>query len=64
LNLHRHRKNTETLLDDIKEEGLQISAEKMKYIFMYCHLNAGHHNLVVANNSFENVVNSNKWERQ
>jgi hypothetical protein len=39
--------------------GLEVSAEKTKYIVVFCHQKAGqNHNLVITNKSFENI-----WQR-
>jgi hypothetical protein len=35
------KKNTETLIDGIKEVGLEINVEKSKYMLLLCHQNAG-----------------------
>jgi len=50
-------KNTKTPLDAIKGVGLQISAERTKYIFVVRHQNAGRtHNIKAAVISFETVA--------
>jgi hypothetical protein len=35
------KKNTETLIDAIKEVGLEVNTEKTKYMFLSRHQNAG-----------------------
>jgi hypothetical protein len=53
------KKNTETLIDTSKEVGLEVNAEKTKYVYMLlsCHQNAGQtHDIKIGNSSFENVV--------
>jgi hypothetical protein len=50
------KENSETLLQASKYIGLQINAEKTKYM-MSCHPNSGQNqNLRIANESFENVA--------
>jgi hypothetical protein len=49
-NISSIRKNTETLLQAVKEVGLEVNTEKTKYMFMCFHQNAGQNcNLIVAN---------------
>jgi hypothetical protein len=49
------KKNKETLIDAIKEVGLEINAEKTKYMLLY-HQNADqNHGIMIANRSFENM---------
>jgi hypothetical protein len=51
------KENTESLLEDSRDTGLEINAEKTKYIIMSCHLNSGQNqNIRTANESFENVA--------
>jgi len=51
------KKNIETLLGTSKEVGLEINTEKTKYMFMFCHWNAGQNqNPKIANKSFENLA--------
>jgi hypothetical protein len=56
------KENTETLLEASRDIGLEINAEKTKYMIMSCHPNSGQNqNIRIANESFENVANSNTW---
>jgi hypothetical protein len=49
--------NTETLLEASRDTGLEINAEKTKYMIMSHHPNSGqNHNIRTANESFENVA--------
>jgi ribosomal protein S2 len=51
------KKNTETLICASKEVGLEVNAEKTKYILLSCHQSAGQNcGLKIANRSFENVA--------
>jgi hypothetical protein len=44
-NINTTNESTQTLLDDSGEVGLEVTAEKSKYIFMSRHQNAGkYHN--------------------
>jgi geranylgeranyl pyrophosphate synthase len=50
-------KTTETLIDTSKEVGLDLNAEKIMYIMLSHHQNAGqNHSIKIANTSFENVA--------
>jgi biotin operon repressor len=50
------KKNTETLIDTIKEVGLEVNAEKTKYTLLSRHQNAvQNHHIKTVNGSFENV---------
>jgi hypothetical protein len=56
-NIDTIKKNTETLTDASKEVGLEVNAEKYKYMLLSRHQNAGqNHNINIANRSFENVT--------
>jgi hypothetical protein len=63
INLLRDGKNTikektETLLEASRDVGLEVNAEKTKYIKMSRHRNSGQiQNIRTANESFENVAN-------
>jgi hypothetical protein len=49
------KKNTETVIDASKEVGLEVNAEKTKYILLPRHQNAGqNHNIKMGDRSFEN----------
>jgi hypothetical protein len=49
--------NTETLLEASRDIGLEINAEKTKYMIMSRHPNSGQNqNVKIANESFENVA--------
>jgi hypothetical protein len=51
------KENTETLLEASRDIGLEINAEKTKYMIMSCHPNSGQNqNIRIANESFENVA--------
>jgi hypothetical protein len=51
------KENTETLLDASRYVGLEINAEKTKYMIMSRHRNSGQNqNIRIANESFENVA--------
>jgi hypothetical protein len=55
-NIHTIKKNTETLIDASKEVGLEINAEKCKYMFLSCHQNVGRNSdIKIANRWFGNV---------
>jgi hypothetical protein len=44
--VHAVKKNTDTLVVDSKEVGLEVNADKSKYMVMSQHQNAGHtHNI-------------------
>jgi hypothetical protein len=50
------KENTETLLTATRDIGLEINAEKTKYMIMSHHLNSGQNqNIRTANESFENA---------
>jgi hypothetical protein len=56
-NIGTIKKNTEPLIDTSKKVGLEVSAEKNKYMLLSCHQNAGQkHGIKAANRSFENVA--------
>jgi hypothetical protein len=51
------KENTETLLEASRVVGLEINAEKTKYMTMSRHPNSGQNqNIRIANESFENVA--------
>jgi hypothetical protein len=50
------KKNAEALVVAIKETGLQVNADKTKYMVMSRDQNAGQsHRIKIANSSFERV---------
>jgi hypothetical protein len=50
------KERTETLLETSTDVGLEINAEKTKYMIMSRHPNSGQNqNMRIANESFENV---------
>jgi hypothetical protein len=54
------KENSETLLEASRDIGLEINAEKTKYMIMSHHWNSGQNqNMRTANESFGNVANSN-----
>jgi hypothetical protein len=56
-NIHTIKKNTETVINASKKVGLEVNAEKTKYILLSCHQNAGqNHDIKIANRCFENVA--------
>jgi hypothetical protein len=51
------KEDTETLLEASRDVGLEVIAEKTKYIIMSCHQNSGQNqNIGIANEMFENVA--------
>jgi hypothetical protein len=51
------KENTDTLLEVSRDVGLEINAEKTKYMIMSRHLNSGQNqNIRLGNESFENVA--------
>jgi hypothetical protein len=51
------KENSETLLEVSRDIGLEINAEKTKYMIMSRHSNSGQNqNIRIANKSFENVA--------
>jgi hypothetical protein len=55
-NIDTVKKNTDILIDAIKEVGLEINVEKGKYMLLSRHQNVGQNrDINIANRSFENV---------
>jgi hypothetical protein len=51
------RENTGTLTYANQEAGLEVNAEKSKYVFLSSHQNAGqNHNIKIASRFFENMT--------
>jgi hypothetical protein len=51
------KENSETLLEASRDIGLEINAEKTKYMIMPYHPNSGQYqDIMIANESFENVA--------
>jgi hypothetical protein len=56
-NIDTMKKNTETLIDAIKEIGLEINVEKTKYALLSRHQNIGRNrDIKIANRSFGKCV--------
>jgi hypothetical protein len=54
--VHAIKKNTEAVVVVSKEIGLEVNAEKTKYVVMSRNQNAGqNHNIKIDNKSFERV---------
>jgi hypothetical protein len=55
-NIDTINKNTQSLIGNSKEDGLEISVEKTKYMLLSHHQNAGQNwDTKIGNRSFENV---------
>jgi hypothetical protein len=64
-NIDAIKKNTETLIDAGKEVGLEVNAEKIKYILLSGRQNAGqNHDIKITNRFFENVAQFKYLGRQ
>jgi hypothetical protein len=51
------KENSEILLEASRDIGVEINAEKTKYMIMSCHPNSGQNqNIRIANESFEKVA--------
>jgi hypothetical protein len=56
-NINTIKENTEALLEDSREVGLDVNTKNTEYMVMSCYQNAGqNHNLLTANKSSENVT--------
>jgi hypothetical protein len=56
-NIGTIKKNTQTLIDAIKEVGLEVNTEKTDYMLLPRHQTAGqNHDVNIANRCFENVA--------
>jgi hypothetical protein len=56
------KENPETLLEASRDIGLEINAEKTKYMIMSRYPNSGQkQNIRIANESFENVAKFKYW---
>jgi biotin operon repressor len=54
-----------TLIDNRKEDGLEINTDKNKYRLLSHHQNAGqNHDIKIANRTFEIRDSVNIWELQ
>jgi hypothetical protein len=55
--INTRMENTEALLETSRDTGLEINAEKTKYMIMSLHTNSGQNrNIRIANESFEKVA--------
>ena len=62
--VHTVKENAEALVVASKEIGLEVNADKTKYMVMSRDRNAGRgHNVKFDNSSIERVKSSNIWER-
>jgi hypothetical protein len=56
-NIDAIKKNMETLFDDSKEVGLEVNTEKIKYMLLSRHQNAGQsYDIKIATKCFENMA--------
>jgi hypothetical protein len=56
------KENTVSPLEASRDVGLEINAEKAKYMIMFRYPNSGQNqNIRIANESFENVAKSKHW---
>jgi hypothetical protein len=62
--VHSIKKNAEDLIIASKEIGLEVNAEKTKYMVMSLNQNARHnHNINIDKNPLKGWKNSNIWEQ-
>ena len=60
--IHTVEKNAEALVVASKETGLQVNADKIKYMVMYRGLDAGRSYIIkIGNSSFESVEEFKYW---
>jgi hypothetical protein len=63
--IHTVKENAEALVVATKETGLEVSADKTKYMIMSRDQNAGKcHSMKTDNNSIESVEEFNNWEQR
>jgi hypothetical protein len=56
-NIDTIKKNTQTLIDASKEDGLEVNTEKTKYMLLFRHQNTGqNHDIKISSRCFENVA--------
>jgi hypothetical protein len=56
-NIDIEKENTETLIDDSKEVGLEVNSEQTRYVLMSRHLSAEQsHDIKIVNRFFEDVA--------
>jgi hypothetical protein len=55
-NIDTIQKNTESLLDAVKEVGLEVNSEKTKYMLMTRKMAGQKHSIKIVNKSFEGVA--------
>ena len=61
--VHNIKEKTESLIVASKEIGLEVNADKTKYMVLFHDQNAGRtQNMRIENRSFERVESSNIWE--
>jgi hypothetical protein len=63
-NIDTIKKNTETLTDASKKDGLEVNAEKTKYMLLSCHQNAGQNQYSQLTYPLKMWNRSNIWESQ
>jgi hypothetical protein len=64
-NIDTIKKNTEALIGASKEVGLEVIAEKTKYMLMSRHHNAGQNrNIKIERDPLKMWHSANIWERQ
>jgi hypothetical protein len=64
-NIDTIKKNTQTIIDAIMEVGLEVNAEKPKYMLLSRHKNAEqNHDIKIDNRCFENVAQFKYFEKR